>query len=238
MAWHEHTHAHAHALAIALADALADAVREALQARGHAWLALAGGRTPLPAYVLLAAANLDWHRVTVVPTDERCVPHAHPDCNARALEEAFAAAPGVAIEPLTVADGEARRSLAHTRARLAPRHDERFDAVVLGMGADAHTASLFPNAPGLAAALDLDAIDDAVHVVPDPLPPEAPFDRISLTAPRLLRARRLLLAVTGAGKRQVLQRAQGPADPIVMPVAAILHAPGPHAPAVQIHWSP
>ena len=116
MAWHEHKHAHAHALAIALSDALADAVRDALQARGHAWLALAGGRTPLPAYVLLAAANLDWHRVTVMPTDERCVPHAHPDCNARALHEAFAAAPGVVIDTLTVADGDAARSLAHSRA--------------------------------------------------------------------------------------------------------------------------
>ena len=238
MAWQEHTHAHAHVLASAPAEALADAVRDALQARGHAWLALAGGRTPLPAYVLLAAQGLDWHRVTLVPTDERCVPHAHPDCNARALQEAFSAAPGVVIEPLTVADGEARRSLAHTRARLAPRHDERFDAVVLGMGNDAHTASLFPNTSGLAAALALDGHDDAVHVVPDPLPPEAPFDRISLTAPRLLRARRVLLALTGEGKRQVLRRAQGPADPAVMPVAAILHADEAGTPAVQIHWSP
>jgi len=238
MAWQEHPHAHAHALAIALAEALADAVRDALQARGHAWLALAGGRTPLPAYVLLAAAGLDWHRVTLVPTDERCVPHAHPDCNARALQEAFAAAPGVVIDTLTVADGDAARSLAHSRARLAPRHAERFDAVVLGMGADAHTASLFPRAPGLLEALDLQGQEDAVHIIPDPLPPEAPFERISLTAPRLLRARNVLLAVTGQGKQEVLHRAQGPADPAIMPIAAILHAGQDDASAVQIHWSP
>ncbi|QSX79333.1 6-phosphogluconolactonase [Agrilutibacter solisilvae] len=71
--------------------------------------------------------------------------------------------------------------------------------------------------------------------MPRPLPPEAPFDRISLTASRLLRARESLLAVTGEGKRAVLHRAQAGADPAVMPVAAILHAP---LAALQIHWSP
>lgn len=243
MAWHEHPHVHAHALALALADALADTVRTALQARGHAWLALAGGRTPLPAYVLLAAADLDWDRVTLVPTDERCVPHAHPDCNARALQEAFAAASNVTIDALTVADGDPARSLAHAQRLLAPRHGQPFDAVVLGMGADAHTASLFPGADGVGAALDPDGSADACHVVPDPLPPEAPFERISLTAPRLLRARQVLLAVTGQAKQQVLRRAQAGADPAVMPIAAILRADGsqaaaPGATGVQIHWSP
>jgi 6-phosphogluconolactonase len=241
MPWQEHLHHDPAALARALADALADALFDALAARGQAWLALAGGRTPLPAYVLLAAMDLDWRRVTLVPTDERCVPHAHPDCNLRALQEAFAAAPGVVIESLTTADGDPARSLAHARARLAPRHAQPFDAVVLGMGNDAHTASLFPGAADLAPALDPRGDLDACRILPDPLPPEAPFERISLTAARLLRARQQLLAITGEGKAAVLRRAQAGADPAVMPIAAILGAAAPHAAnqaAVQIHRSP
>ena len=239
MAWDESHYADAAALSAALADALAQACSEALDRHGRAWLALAGGRTPLPAYRRLARADLDWSKITVLPTDERCVAHAHPACNVAALRAAFADATGLTIASLTTADGDAAASLAHAQAWLAPWHDTPFDAVVLGMGGDAHTASLFPGATGLAAALDPDGSADACALVPDPLPPEAPFARISLTLPRLLRSQRLWLAITGEDKRAVLRRAQTATAPgldaLRMPVAAILHAPDT---VVRIHWSP
>ena len=234
MAWVEHAYANGEALADALADALHDACREALAARGQATLALAGGRTPLPAYRRLAAMPLDWSRVRVMPTDERCVPHDHPACNVTELRQAFADARGVAIESLTVEDGDPLRSELHARTMLS-RHADDFDAVVLGMGLDAHTASLFPGAAQLPMAMDPANLEGACRIDPDPLPPEAPFSRITLTLPRLLRTRALHLALIGQAKRDVLRLAQSSSDFARHPIAAVLHAPGA---TVHVHWSP
>jgi 6-phosphogluconolactonase len=233
MAWIEHHHADADALAAALAARLDEDTRDALAVRGRATLALAGGRTPFPAYHALAARPLDWRQVAVMPTDERCVPHADPASNLRGMRDAFARAAGVQLQPLTAEDGDPGRSLAQAQAMLA-RHRDDFDAVVLGMGNDAHTASLFPGAVNLAVALDPANPDDACRIDPVPLPPEAPYPRITLTAARLLRARSLHLLITGAGKLAVLREAQASADPMRHPIAAILHAPDV---VVHIHWS-
>ncbi|MFP5373984.1 MAG: 6-phosphogluconolactonase [Gammaproteobacteria bacterium] len=233
MSWTEHPHPDADAAQAALAGALVDACRAAIAERGRAFLALAGGRTPLPAYRLAAAADLDWARVLAVPTDERCVPHDHPASNLRALQEAFgAAAPGwLALVP---EDGDAARAAAHARAVLATQR-QPFDAVVLGMGADAHVASLFPGADGLAEALDPAGDQDAARIDPQPPPPEAPFPRITLTAARLLRARSWQLLAIGDDKRRALQAADAARDPRRHPVAAFLHAPGIH---LHVHWAP
>jgi 6-phosphogluconolactonase len=233
MACTEHRYANAEALAAALAARLEDIAREAVASRGQALLALAGGRTPFPAYRALAASRLEWNRVVLMPTDERCVPHDHPACNLREMRDAFAQAEGVRFASLTADDGEPERSLAQARTLLS-QHAGAFDAVVLGMGNDAHTASLFPGAEHLAEALDPTGREDACRIVPRPLPPEAPFPRITLTAPRLLRARSIHLAVIGAGKHAVLGEAQASHDPLRHPIAAILHAP---ATVVNIHWS-
>jgi len=233
MAWTEYFYVDAGALAAALALHLETIVREAIAERGQAVLALAGGRTPFPAYRTLAARDLDWSRVVLMPTDERCVPHDHPACNLREMRNAFAAAEGVRFVPLTVEDGDPVQSEAQARAMLLQYADD-FDAVVLGMGSDAHTASLFPGAAKLAAALDPADTEGAYRIDPQPLPPEAPFPRITLTAARLLHARSLHLALTGEGKHTVLREAQASQEVLRHPIAAILHAPGA---AVHIHWS-
>jgi 6-phosphogluconolactonase len=234
MAFIEHLHPDRAALNAAVAAALRQACDRALAHRGHALLALAGGQTPFPVYRALAAAPLDWEDITVMPGDDRCVAHDHAASNVAALRDAFAAAPAVRIEALTAADGDPAASLAQARTMLR-RHHDMFDAVVLGMGEDAHTASLFPGAAALPAAMAHDATDDAFLVVPDPLPPEAPFPRITLGLARLLRARTIHLLVTGARKREVLDAARAAHDPVRMPVSAVLHAPDT---VVQIHWSP
>lgn len=232
MPWIEHDHADVGALVAHVTEVFVDACREAIHARGQAWLALAGGRTPLPVYAQLSAAGLGGV-VSAIPTDERCVPHDHPACNLRALREAFAADANIVGNPLTREDGDVDASLAQARALLAV-NPQPFDAVLLGMGADGHFASLFPGAANLAEGLATESGIDALATLPDPLPPEAPFARISLTLPRLLHAKQIHLVVTGADKRAVLRHAQAHPDS-AFPVAALLHAPGHH---VHIHWSP
>ena len=234
MAWVEHAYEDAAALADGLADALDAACREALATRGRALLALAGGRTPFPAYRAFASRHLEWRNIRCMPTDERCVPHDHPASNLRELRAAFAGAGEVGLLPLTTDDGDPVRSESHAH-RLLATTPEPFDLVVAGMGMDAHTASLFPGAVQLAEALDPAGTLDACRVDPDPLPPEAPFPRITLTLPRLLRTRALHIAIAGQGKRDAMRAAQSSNDPMRHPIAALLHAPGVVA---HVHWSP
>lgn len=237
MGWIEHDHASSDALVADVVDALIDACTPAMQARRGAWLALAGGRTPLPIYAALARA-MPSASLTVVPTDDRCVAHAHPACNATALRAAFAGHAGIVVNPLTREDGDSQASLKQARTMLAV-NPQPFDAVLLGMGADGHVASLFPGADNLAEGLALDSRVAAIATLPDPLPPEAPFARISLTLPRLLHARAIHLVVTGEDKRRVLRQAQHQDMASVYPVGALLHARGSDVQApVQIHWSP
>ena len=221
------------ALQATLAESLRGLISDALASRPQATLVLAGGRTPLPLYRRLAEAPLDWSRVTMIPSDERCVPHGHAACNLSALREAWSAADGLRWLSLTTPDGDAGRSEAHAIAALA-QHATAFDLVLLGMGADAHTASLFPGAPQLARALS-DAAPDALRVDPDPLPPEAPFPRITLSSARLRRTRQLMLVVSGDDKRDALRRARASTDPLRTPVSALLHASDVR---MHVHWSP
>ena len=243
----EHLYENTAALGAGVAAAMEAACRDAITLRGAAWLALAGGRTPLPVYAQLARAGLDG-RIDAVPTDDRCVPHDHPACNLRNLREAFGSEapafarhsrvggndePGnIVAHPITAASGDIDASLAQARAVLSA-HPEPFDVVLLGMGADGHIASLFPGAANLRDGLAMDSGADAIATVPDPLPPEAPFARISLTLPRLMRARAVHLVVTGHEKRAVLRDVlQAPSSPL--PVAALLRAGAP----IHVHWSP
>lgn len=232
MGWIERDYADTAALVAGVAATFEAACRDAIAQRGSAFLALAGGRTPLPVYAHLANAQLGG-RIDAVPTDERCVPHDHPACNLRNLRAAFHDAAGIVVHPLTSPDGDTDASLAQARTLLAA-HPEPFDAILLGMGVDGHFASLFPGAANLADGLAMDGGVDAIATLPDPLPPEAPFARISLTLPRLLRTRVLHLVVTGQDKRAILRRAQQDAQ-APYPVATLLHAAGT---PVHIHWSP
>ena len=231
----EHSYEDSDALVEAMTSRLHTICMAALERRGHVLLSLAGGRTPLPIYRALAARPaIDWEDVAILPNDDRCVAHDHPASNVSALRAAFAEAEGIRICALTTPDGDPTTSLAQARTCLS-RHADTFDAVVLGMGEDAHTASLFPGAHELASAMDLAAPHDAFLIHPDPPPPEAPFPRISLGLARLLRAREHHLVVTGARKREVLRAAQVAYDPSGRPISALLHAPQTR---VHIHWSP
>ena len=162
-------------------------------------ITIPGGSTPFPILADLHGSALDWARITVWPGDDRIVPEDHPASNVGKIR--------AALEPLgatVVALSEAARP-------------PRFALTWLGMGGDGHIASLFPNTDPQA-----DDGQPVRRITPDPLPPEAPFDRISLTIPALLDSEHLLFVIRGADKAALFAAARrGEND---LPVARLLHA--------------
>ncbi|MGK7295959.1 MAG: 6-phosphogluconolactonase [Candidatus Wenzhouxiangella sp. M2_3B_020] len=205
----------------------------ALDVRGTASLALAGGSTPMPVYHALAAERLDWPRVSLVPGDERWVAETHAASNISAIRRAFADCP--ADFGALVPSQPERQPSTVTAERTLDRIAWPFDACILGMGNDGHFASLFPGAPELDAALDPDALARLTVIHPDPLPPDAPHPRISLTLAAIADSREILLLLRGRGKRHVLETALADGDPHKYPIAALLAM---KSLPMQIHWSP
>jgi 6-phosphogluconolactonase len=206
-----------------LAQRIADSIRDAVEARGRCHLVLAGGRTPLAAFQLLASMDLPWSKVHVFPSDERIVPHTHPANNAETLRRCLAQAHGLTVHRLLPEVLSSSLDAHHAVQSLAQIKDA-FDLVLLGMGADGHVASLFPGSEQLEMALDHLA-PDALVLKPEPLPSEAPFARITLSLRRLTHTRNLLLLFTGAKKRAVFDQALSAHDALRWPVSALIHHP-------------
>jgi 6-phosphogluconolactonase len=201
----------------AMADAAADAIAAALGRPGA--LVAAGGSTPGPVYDRLARFDLSWPEVTVTLTDERWVDAASAESNERMIRGRLltAQAAGARFLPLK---GDAPTLEAGADADdEALRHLGRTTVVLLGMGADGHVASLFPGAPELAVGLDLESERRCLAVRRAGLEPFVP--RLTLTARALLDTNLLILLVSGADKRVVIDRVA--ADPAYAPpVATIL----------------
>lgn len=184
------------AIAIWLHDVLSNALAAA---PGLIAITVPGGSTPFPIFAELAKTRLDFSRIVVWPGDDRIVDEANPASNVGRIRSLLEPV-GAHIVPL----GEG----------AVPPH---FALTWLGMGGDGHIASLFPNTDPRA--------DDPLAIrrlTPDPLPPEAPFDRLSLTIPALVASDQLLFVIRGAEKRAIFDAAaQGAND---LPVARLLAA--------------
>ncbi|HEY4343315.1 MAG TPA: 6-phosphogluconolactonase [Parvibaculum sp.] len=224
-------------MAEAVADEIEAVIRMALDGHGEALIALPGARSPIPVFRRLAKADIAWDRVTIVPTDDRLVPLANALSNASALIEHFEPV-GARVVPLVVDEvageaGDYRGAGRDADARLAALRWPP-DLVWLGVGVDGHTASIFPG-PDLTAALGCADERRALGVMPDPLPPEAPVARVTLSLAAILSARFLMLSCAGGIKRAVVERAiaEGPAS--AAPIGQVLARA---KAAVAIYWSP
>lgn len=211
-------------LFLRLADRIAGQLSQAVHRDGRASLCVPGGTTPGPVFDILSGVDLDWGRVAVFLNDERWVPGDSPRSNTRLLRERLLAGKAAAatLVPMYAATDTPEESLGALAQGIAPHLP--ITVLLLGMGADMHTASLFPGADLLAQALAADAPPVMA------LRAEAAGEpRITLTAPVLRGAMHIHILITGTDKRAALQRAAGlPAEQA--PVRAVLD----HA---TVHWA-
>jgi len=219
-----------------LADAVAGdvgfIVESAIDARGSSLIAVPGGSTGPPVFGKLAAQTLPWKKVTIIPTDDRLVPMDDERSNVRAIAKAFLPL-GARVIPIAaeIADYRLAGNSADARLQDLPWPP---DLVWLGMGKDGHTASIFAG-PDLQDALDAPKARRAVGVMPDPLPPEAPVPRVTLTRASILSARTVMIVITGDEKRALLEQAIADGQSSKLPIGRVLaEAEQP----IDIHWCP
>ncbi len=211
-------------MAIDLANKLAGELNAALHQGARALLAVPGGTTPGPIFDDLCAADLAWDRVDVMLTDERWVPEDHARSNTRLIRERLLTDRAAAARylPLYTPAHAPEEVLAELESVIAPQLP--IAVLLLGMGADMHTASLFPGADRLKDGLAPDA--------PILLPmraPGAPEPRITLSARVLDGALSKHVVITGTDKRAALEEALS-LDPSEAPIAAVLDG-------ATVHWA-
>lgn len=194
-------------------------IESALDARGQALVAFPGGSTSKPILEKLAQANIRWKNVTIIPTDDRLVPVDNPLSNVAMIAKIFIPK-GARVIPITSEAADHHLAGNAANARLADLHWPP-DLVWLGMGTDGHTASIFPG-PDLDAAMNGGKEVRAVGVAPDPLPPEAPVNRVTLTAAAIASARTTMLVVSGSEKRGVLEAAIEQGAKSAYPIGKVL----------------
>lgn len=214
-------------LAVQLAEAVAGALGADLERQERALLVVSGGSTPVPFFERLAAMELPWSRIDVTLADERWVGEDDPDSNARLVREHLVQGPAAAatFHPLTTDDATPEQGAAAVASRIAALPWPA-SVVILGMGGDGHTASLFPDSGELGLALTTDDVAVAVRA------PSVPQPRITLSAGCLHRAKRHFLHIAGDNKRAVLARAMAGDDARELPIRAFLACP------LAVYWAP
>jgi 6-phosphogluconolactonase len=219
-------------LADAIAGDIGFIIDSAVDARGSSLIAVPGGTTGPAVFAKLAAQKLPWKKLTIIPTDDRLVPMDDERSNVRAIAKAFLPL-GARVIPIAteIADYRLAGNSADARLQDLPWPP---DLVWLGMGKDGHTASIFAG-PDLQDALDAPKARRAVGVMPDPLPPEAPVARVTLTRSAILSARTVTITITGDEKRAILEQAIADGHSSKLPIGRVLaEAEQP----IDIHWAP
>lgn len=204
-----------------LADAVSKKLTEAVEERGRASLSVGGGRFPKPFFRKLAQRQVPWAKVTVVLGDERWVSPDDEASNEKLVRENLLQGPAAAAKfvGLKTAHNEAELGLSEIESRL--RELPPFiDVIVVGMGEDGHTASLFPSASESELAQALNPANAEQAALMHPTVSDVP--RITLTLPRLKASRWLVVAAPGAGKLKTFEAAMQGDDILSMPVRALL----------------
>lgn len=200
-----------------LAEQISTLLDEAITLRGRAYLVVSGGKTPIELFKLLAQKEVSWDKVTITLADERCVSIHDPDRNERLVNDFLLQHKAHQAQFISLYNEHI--SIKENLESVEPRLDSlpAFDVVILGMGEDGHTASLFPCSDELKSGLDDEA--QALLLVH---PRSAPYPRISLSKRRLLNSRKIFIHLVGQKKRTVLSQALEIDNPKVMPISAFI----------------
>jgi 6-phosphogluconolactonase len=215
-----------------LSSSIAADLRAATTARGHASLVVSGGRSPVKLFEDLRDHDLDWSRVSVRLVDERWVDPSDPASNERLVAENLLKGRAAAAHFTGLKNAAATPALGAASAwatfATVPRP---FDILVLGMGDDGHTASLFPHSPNLAEGLDLSAAPGCIGMTA----PSAPTERLSLNLAALLNSRRIVILLNGESKWHTYIAASQSGPTEHMPVRAVLRQ---QRTPVEVIWAP
>jgi 6-phosphogluconolactonase len=215
-----------------LADQIAAGLKTAIAARGLASLVVSGGKSPTRLFELLRDEKLDWSLVRVALADERWVDPSDPASNEKLVRDVLLQGPAAAARFLGLKNGAPTPDMGAVSAwETFARVPRPFDAVILGMGDDGHTASLFPGSPNLSSALNPAAVPGCVGM----RAPVVPHSRLSLNLSALLDSRRIVVLIAGDEKWRtyLAASAQGPVQD--MPLRAVLRQT---RTPVEVMWSP
>ncbi len=203
---------------------------QGIEQNGRASLLVSGGSTPLPLFQRLSQAELAWDKVDVSLVDERWVEGSDSASNTKLVKENLlqANAAAATFVEMKTAQANAEDAVETCTERFNAMQNP-FDVLILGMGEDGHTASLFPCSEQIQAGLDLETDADFIAVQPT----TAPHQRMSLTLKRILDSKNTFLHLTGESKKAVLDKALAGDDAYEMPIRAVLK----HA-DVQLMWAP
>jgi 6-phosphogluconolactonase len=216
-------------LAVDLSQNISEILLETIKNRGRVSMAVSGGSTPIPLFKVLSHLGLDWSKVDLTLVDDRWVSSDHKDSNELLVRSNLIRNKAVNVNfiPLKNDASTAKEGRAFSeealKSFLLP-----FDIVVLGMGTDGHTASLFPCSEEMSTAMDLDNNDCLVATTPT----SAPYERLGMTAKTIMDAKNVFLHLNGSSKLHTLEKAMDLKDAYKMPIYAFLEN------GLDIYWSP
>jgi 6-phosphogluconolactonase len=220
------------ALITGITARIAHLLTAAVNKRGQASLAVSGGTTPVPMFETLSRIDLEWGKVVVSLVDERWVEVSEKDSNenlvrSHLLKNKAASAGFIGMKTAAVSASAGEKECAE-RLKHIPMP---YDVVILGMGSDGHTASLFPRAEKLPAAVDMDSGYICMAIAPQ----TASHERMTLTLPAILSSREIIVHISGAEKQKVYEQAISEGPPEEMPIRFILRQ---EKVPVTVFWAP
>jgi 6-phosphogluconolactonase len=214
----------------AFARKITKLLRDGIEENGRASLVVSGGRTPADLFNALSKASIDWANVDISLADERWVDNSDDASNEKMLRTKLLInnAANANFVPLKTQHGDAEDAVLTCTENLQ-KMCTPFDVLILGMGEDGHTASLFPCSKQIADGLDLESGNTYIAVQPT----SAPNQRMSLTLPAILNSNQIFLHLTGESKKEVLNTVLSDDDAMVMPIRAVINNAD-----VELVWAP